>query len=155
MEDFITKVKSIRGLPYILLAALAGVILLVIGNTAVEKKQPPVQTESITGEAEREYAASLEERIEKLLSGMRDVGEVNVMVTLKSGNEYLYAQDTKNGGSEYVINDGLPVLLRQNYPAVAGVAVIVKNGKAGDTVRLEITEMLSALLGIPANRIYV
>ncbi len=158
MNEFITKLKSMKGLPIILLAALVGIVLIIIGSLNEADKNQKTQEKDITvmdGENSDEYAKSLESRLEELISKINGAGKVSVMVTLKSSGEYQYAQDKIGSGSEYVINEGSPVLLRLDYPGIAGIAVISENKNISESLKLELINMLSALLGISSNRIYV
>lgn len=153
--DIITGIKSIKGLPFILIAAAAGIIFIIMGSTGSPKTDIPV----VTAESEPldDYASEIETRVAQLLSGIKEAAGASVMVTLDCGSENVYARDENgNGGSEYVIikNGGdTAIPIKQLTPKVAGIAVVTK-GATSDT-KLEITRLLSALFNLPTTKIYV
>jgi stage III sporulation protein AG len=89
----------------------------------------------------------MEERIETLCEELSGVREAHVLLTLESGVEYVYA----DGGAW---DRESPLLLQEISPQIRGVAVICTGGD-DSAVRLTITELLSAALGIPSSRIRV
>jgi stage III sporulation protein AG len=84
------------------------------------------------------------------------------MISFSSTEEYIYAQAEKINGekteNEYVTvrtDNGEEALLKQiNTPEITGVAVVCGGGRS-DRVREEIYRTVTAVLGIPAGRIYV
>ena len=81
------------------------------------------------------------------------------MVTLESTVRYSYAENDKGNSSEYVTirdKDGSEsgVILSENTPSVRGVAVVCKGGDKPEK-KLEIIKLVSALLKLPENRVYV
>ncbi|MBQ8400343.1 MAG: stage III sporulation protein AG, partial [Clostridia bacterium] len=109
------------------------------------------------------YTEMLEERITSLCTSVSGVQEATVLLTLESGSEYVYAQNTTTGSDtsgawDYVIiqqGEGEEaVMVTEIYPKVRGVAVVCTGGDSA-IVRQTITELLSASLGISTNRIRV
>lgn len=153
--EIMTGIKSIKGLPFILIAAAAGIIFIIIGSTGSLKADTP----AVTAESEPldDYALEIETKVAQLLSGIKEAAGASVMVTLDCGSENVYARDESgNGGSEYVIikNDGESAIpIKQLTPKVAGIAVVTKGATSG--TKLEITRLLSALLDLPTTKIYV
>ena len=90
-------------------------------------------------DADEAYRLQLEERLTELLRRVEGVGDPEVMVTLERGEEHRYS------GSK---------LLSSEPPRVLGVAVVCRGG-GRDDLRAELTELLSALLGIGKHRIHV
>lgn len=109
-----------------------------------------------------DYCPQTERRLEELLSAIDGVGEVKVMITVSSTEEYIYAQaESVNGDkkeNEYVTvrtENGEEALLKQvNTPVITGVAAVCEGGKS-DRVREEIYRTITAVLDIPPSRIYV
>lgn len=155
LKEIIAGIKSIRGLPFIIIAATAGIILIIIGSTGTTKTDIPVKTAE--SEPFGDYASELETKVAALLSGIKEAAGASVMVTLECGSENVYARDENgNGGNDYVIidNDGdTAVRVKQLTPKVAGIAVVTKGVNSG--TKLEITRLLAALLDLPTTKIYV
>lgn len=110
---------------------------------------------------------AMEEKISKILGRIDGVGEVAVALTVKDGVEQVYAVDGKrtqrgDGWEEQtetvVISTGSGmeevVSVQQRYPAFQG-AVVVCEGGGSPEVRLLITQAVSALTGLGADRISV
>ena len=91
--------------------------------------------------------------------GMSGAGKTTVMVTLETGEEAIYALDTQSGEMQsqqthVLLEDGSALTETVCLPQVCGVAVLCEGG--GDIrVAARITELVSALLDLPSNRICV
>lgn len=111
------------------------------------------------------YLDSLEKKTESLICELEGVRGCNVMITLKSGYEYLYASDARavignenrDSQKEYVIiqtgGDEQPVLIEKRMPEISGVAVVC-NGISADT-EYKIICLLQALFNIASNKISI
>ncbi len=126
---------------------------------------------------EREYVENLEKRLKEVLVQIEGVGECKVLITLKTGVEYVYATEGKSTASE-AINDSQasastqrgqedsyiiirdstgkesPILLTTLEPTVSGVAVVCSGGDKV-AVKQKIVETVSAVLDISSNKISV
>lgn len=124
------------------------------------------------------YEEQLEQRIREILKSVDGVGEVDVMVVLKSSEERIWHVDksstssvTEESGadsgslrvtreenqSESTVLDGKsqsPVMEKEVKPEISGV-VISADGGGSAVIRAEISEAMEALLGLPANKIKV
>lgn len=126
-----------------------------------------------------EYARQLEQRLEDILSGMEGVGQVNVMITLKSSTEqivekeqpYLRSSTTESdsqGGNRLVSQtemeentvyktDGSisePYVIKTLPPKIEGVVVVAQGAGTG-TVNRIIVETVQALFGVEAHKVKV
>lgn len=112
------------------------------------------------------YTDKLEGKIRDLCLSVDGVRDVSVLVTLESGSEYVYADNKKEDASsegkssytsDYLIvenKDGTsPVIVTEVYPKIRGVAVVWDGN--GANIQVKLTELLSAALGVPTNRIKV
>lgn len=156
---------AIRGLlPVVLI--LAGVLLALW----------PQGSRKAVSEAAEEwdysaYRLELKQQLEQLLSSVDGVGEVEVMLTLETGSEQVYACDAQssydqNGSAlsgsslreTVLIGEGeqgkTPVLLYEQMPRVRGVAVVCDGGR-DPAVCLRITQLISSLFGIRAGSVSV
>jgi stage III sporulation protein AG len=147
-----------------LVGVLLGALLLFFGNRVGKESNDPTpsapsETPSHSAEA---YRAELESRAKTLCAQVAGVGEVDVLITLSGGFEYVYAADTRSaaGGmtTSYVtVGSGSGeslVYITEKPPAIVGIGVVCGGGM-DPTVRQEVTALLSAAFGIGSNKIYV
>ena len=113
-----------------------------------------------SGPTAASYRAGLEQQLAGLIAQVEGAGETTVMVTLESGEERIYATDTRTGGDQsqqkthVLLEDGTALEETTYLPTVCGVAIVCDGG--GDVgVEARITALVSALLDVPANRICV
>lgn len=124
----------IGGLPIILLAA-AGILLLLSGSGLFSSHEE----KSDAANDPASYRTMLENELATLCAEVRGVGRVSVMVTLKEGERTTYAGSKVSSVSP---------------PSVLGAAVVCDGG--GDAgIQTELTRLVSAVLGIGANRVTV
>ena len=164
-ERCASAVKKSGRLTVAIIGIAVGVILLLIGNHAVGEKEkddnvmPPEGQRTLSME---EYREALEERMAFICSQVAGVGEVNVIVSLEGGYEYVYAYDEKYTASGQstayiVIGSGSGeslVYLTERVPTITGIGVVCTGGQDAG-VRREVTSLLSAAFGVGANKIYV
>ena len=99
------------------------------------------------------YTEELEDKIEDFLKNVDGIREAKVILTLDTGNESVYAQGTS--GLDYILtSDGKPITVTEIYPTVRGVAIACTGGDRDD-IKIKITELISAYLGISSNRIKI
>ena len=121
-----------------------------IGNLLPEKDQGSEGTLNV-----EEYKSSLTQEVTALCERVAGAGRVSLVIHFTGTEEYVYATDKSgSGGKEYVYTSGSGLLLRVDYPAVDGVSVLCEGGDDA-AVRREMTDLLSSLLGIGANRIHI
>ncbi len=101
----------------------------------------------------------LEERIRLMCEKVEGVGNVYVMLTLDTSEEYVYAADTEKNGStvksEFVLADSSSgIELYVVCPKVRGVAVVCDGGDRA-TVKKVLSELISSALGIPISKISI
>lgn len=116
-------------------------------------------------------AADIQREMEDILSKIAGVGQVQVMLTLENGGERQLAQDGELSYSgspqepedysrrwETVITsdsgEDAPVVTRQTYPVYRGALVVCQGGDRPE-VRLAVTEAVTALTGLSADRVTV
>ena len=148
---------------YALIVAAAGAALLLLPPLWGGAEEPaPAQAG-----AEQGPEAGLEERLERVLSRIDGAGEVEVVLTLKSGPQQVLAQDvdttvddrgTQSALTSVVISHGggeeEAVVIQQLSPQYQG-ALVVCSGGEDPQVRLRIVEAVSALTGLGADQISV
>ena len=146
---------------FVAMILFAGLVLMMLpsGNDSGRTEQEK-QEESYS-------LAQTEHRLEEILKNMQGVGQVDVMLTLKSGSTLELAKDSSlsirdeetkresdvvtisgGGGSEEV------VITQQRYPLYQG-AVVVCEGGSNSSVRLAVIEAVSVLTGLGSDRISI
>ncbi len=150
LKQFIGNISK-KNFIYIL--GVMGILLIFISSFP---KSDKVQSVS---EDEFDYCAEIEEKLEKILPDIADVGKVSVMVTAKNYGKITLAKDKINNGEQTVIlnqkgggEDGL--ILEEAYPAIQGVIIVAEGGRS-DRVKTELIQAVSALLGVDIHRIKV
>lgn len=102
-----------------------------------------------------EYEERLEKRLEEKINSIGGVSSSEVILLVDTSYIYDYLRD-ENG--KIVITeiggDDMPVSESESAPKIRGVAVICK-GAENAQLKKEIVDMLSALLGISTNNIWV
>ena len=157
-RGFLGLVTGKKGL---LSAALGlGVLLLLLPRVGAKTQENPGATEPpFSLEAE-------ENRIAKALSRVTGAGQVTVILTLETGLQREYARNTEDsrqsGGSgesraeaksEVARSQDEALTVQYTYPKYRGALVIVQGD--GSTLKLEITQAVSALTGLGTDRITV
>lgn len=167
-KNLIENLKTDKKMIVMLILGAVGIVLILLSEfTSAKPKEKTAENEN---NSFYEYESEIETRLSSIITQINGVGRVNVMVTLKSGEENNYAYNetyqNKNGEqsndrkeeSEYVVIDGERgdecVLLRTDFPQVQGV-VVVCDGGDNNTVKNDVTNAVSALLDINTNNISV
>lgn len=184
------SIKEI-GLPKIITLVAVGIFLLVLSvpglfnmDSGSNSTQTGVQSTVRMGEnnlsSNDAYVQSQEQKLEQLLKKVDGVGEVEVMLTLKSSKEQVALKDTNNsqisnsetdssGGSrissdtnkteETVMSqassgESSPYVVKEIEPQVEGVLVIARGGDDAKVIS-EINSAVQVLFGVPAHKIKV
>ena len=154
---------QLKMLPVIIGAAV-GVLLLMYGGSfgakSSEENNAKVSADISTFD-EAQYETTLVKKIEDVCSRVKGAGAVSVAVTLDGSYRAIYAQNSSDGSSirrEYLLvgsgSSETALLLGYAPPEILGVGIVCAGG-ANDTVRREIIALVSALLDVPTNKIYV
>lgn len=146
---------------YVLIVLAVGLALLL---WPAGEKERPAET---AGQSREEFDLSaLEAKLSQTLSQVEGAGEVTVALTVKSGMEQVLAADRSTSMTErensveektVVINTGSgqeAVVRLQRYPVFQGAVVVCQGGDRAD-VRLLLTQAVSALTGLGADKITV
>jgi len=135
--------------------------------------------EYINGVSSDDYARQLETRLRELLSEIDGVGQVQVMITIRSSEELVVEKDEpvsrsntiendSEGGTRNVYesesnettvyrssgSDSEPYVVKTLTPRVEGVVVVAEGAGTG-TISKNITEAVQALFGIEAHKVKV
>lgn len=159
----VNKIKSLKHKErYIVIACVLGVALILLSELV-----PSVSTKKTDDSMDyQEYIVSLEEKTQDIISSIDGVGKCKVMITLCETDESFYAsnieENTDSGHiskkNEYVFyednNNDFPVLIKQTFPKVMGVAVVCQGGDNA-FVKERVISAVSSLFGISSAKISV
>lgn len=170
MKIYIEKLKELIKKPLFLkIAVAAGLILMAIiavSDFSGEDNQAPEDavSEKNAGFEEAEaYAGQLRQELMKILSSIEGAGKTDVLVTVKSTEEYVYAQTARQSANQaengYVIldkgNSQKEALIKKVYkPEISGVVVVCEGGD-DPKVCEKIYKAVSTALDIPSTKIFV
>ncbi len=161
--DWKARCKQLSKYKYIALLIGVGIVFLLFPTSTSNE----INSKS-SSSVEEEFAVSeLEERLENILSQIDGAGQVKVMLTVKSGMKRVFAQDGRveqdnellqKESETVVISSGAgtqeAVLMQRIYPEFQGVLIVAEGG--GDPfVKLSLTEAMTALTGLGADKISV
>ena len=133
--SFIAFIKENKNFRKAAALIAVGIILIFISSSFGNQKADN-KTDEITLD---EYKERLEEDISSICSDVSGVGKCRVFITLERGE-----QNTYKGSS----------VIETKPPKVLGVTVVCR-GADSDYVRSELTDMLTALFDIGANRVAI
>lgn len=147
-----------RRVNLLLCLGVAGMLLLAV-SAWLPEKTAPVSTEEVPRTTSDDYAAALESRLEEMVEQMDGAGRTEVMVTLQTEEESIYATDCEVGvdgasSTSHVLVGGNALLETTAFPQILGVAVICEGGGEA-AVQNRITTLVETLTGIGANHITV
>ena len=154
LKDLVQKENRAR---LAVLLGAAAMLLLLLSELFTPSEKPAAA--SAAPADERAYRQQLEQQLSDLIAQVEGAGRTTVMITLETGEERIYALDTQSGQTQsqqthVLLKDGTALEQTVCLPRICGVAVVCEGG--GDVrVAARITEMVSALMDLPTNRICV
>ena len=146
------------------LRVIAAGILLLLWPTGDGEQKPDTGAQVET--REDFDLEALEEKLSRTLSQVEGAGQVTVTLTVKRGMEQVLASDrttsvTDRGSSvaeeTVLVGSGgsqEAVLLSRNYPTFQGALVVCQGGDSAE-IRLLLTQAVSSLTGLGADRVTV
>lgn len=168
MKNLPEKIKNPKVL---LIIGLAGILLIGCSSLFGGK------SETKSGEAfnQTEYEETIEKKVFSIVKGITGDRKATVIITLKNGIRYSYADDTlddtnmtdsekttqqssRKESNHITVKDSSgeekALVVTENMPEIRGVAIVCKGG--GDSaLSEEIKSAVMAALDITAKRIYI
>lgn len=153
----------------LLVVLLAGVLLLASGGWLGSGRRDLVQETAPAAADEEGFSLSaFEENLNQKLAAIEGVGRVGLMLSLDQTEEAVYAVNTRRtdseaGGQSYesdltVVSDGsygeTPVTVKNLLPTFRG-AVVLCDGADNAEVRLAVTQAVTTVCGIGADKVTV
>ena len=159
--ELLQKLKPYRTA---LLVLAAGVILLLLPSGGAQQDSAPTVDETYR---EDEWLRDMQKDLEDTLSRVEGAGRLTLMLSVESGMQKELAQDGESvlredenrhlretvilsssvGGEEVVVT-------RAGYPVFRGAVVVCQGGDRA-SVRLAITDAVTALTGLSSDKISV
>ena len=154
---------------YAILGLAAGVFLIILSfvSSGDRNKIPEKDFSRIDSDA---FVRKQEEKIREILERIDGVSDPFVMITLDTSSEHVYAvkqnikesssrngESTQKEVSKDIIfhgDDRQPILIKEIEPKIKGVAVICR-GISDAEIQLKIINLVSTVLNLPTNRVYV
>lgn len=151
---------------YVVMILLIGSLLMLIPGKQETEEQIQQKPENLCTETQ-----TLQTEMESILGEMSGVGQIKVLLTLETDGGRQLAEDTEleysgstespedySRRSETVLVDvgsgNDAVVLQRTYPTYRGALVVCQGGGRAE-VKLNVTQAVSALTGLPADRITV
>ena len=163
LEKTWVKLKSNK---YAALVLALGLVLILLPTGGKKERAEPEITDSTDFSLEEE-----QRRIAGALKRIDGAGDVEIVLTLKTGTQAVVATDTDVSSavdgdgrkedtsvSTVIISQGssteTPVTLKTVYPEYQG-ALVVAEGAGNAEIKLRLTEAVSGLTGLTTDRITV
>lgn len=173
-ETFKKAASKIKNPKFLLIAGLAGILLIAL-SSFTGNKEKAAKKQASSGISAEEYKAELESGVREIVKGITGDKSATVVVTLESGIKYSYA-DTNEGSSadktesnskstssenkqSYITvktADGgeQALLVTAEMPEVRGVAVVCRGGD-DELINEKIKNAVTAALNITSKRVYI
>ena len=185
------KILKEFGLPKLLLILGCGLVILLLSvpglfsssdtSSSLTKTQSTNKTvDSEKYSSTEEYVCTQENRLKQILMRVKNIGKVEVMITVKSSKELVPLKDETSdrqttteqdsaGGNRNSTSDSsqeetvlsqanqgenTPYIVKQIEPEIEGVLVIAQGGES-DRVKSEIVDAVMVLFNVPAHKIKV
>ena len=184
------KILKEFGLPRLLIILGCGLAILLLSvpglfSSDSSSKVNSIQTNEKSQDIEKyssteEYVCTQENRLKQILMRVKNIGKVEVMITVKSSKELVPLKDETSdrqttteqdsaGGNRNSTSDSsqeetvlsqanqgenAPYIVKQIEPEIEGVLVIAQGGES-ERVKSEIVDAIMVLFNVPAHKIKV
>ena len=160
-EKLVSLLKSNRKVQ-IGLAILFALVLIVVYFSFLRTPQETDEQQPAAVTSTEQYAASLEAKLEDLLSTVKGAGEVSVAITLENGFEYVYAteesvRETSSGTqttTSVVLVNGEPVLTQEIFPTIKGV-LVTASGADDISVKMSLMSAIGSAIEVSSENIII
>lgn len=169
IEKLLNQFKANKKPALIISVGAIIIIALIISElSSFKKEDEPIENDNAFYE---NYTLKIEKKLEEIVSSIQGAGECKIMITLDTGEENIYAKQSKNMNEdknessktsdeyEYVIlkssstkEEGM--LLKVVEPNVRGVAIVCQGGD-DPLIKSNIINAVSAVLNIKTNKISI
>ncbi len=163
------RIKKVKHIEIYLAVGLAVIVTIIYfafvstPNSSSNNNSTNDDNVNLEISSSQEYVNYLENKLESVITNVKGVGEVNVIITLEKGFEYIYVTEdetrtTSNGTtittSTIILVDGQPVLQEEIYPIIKGV-VVVAEGASDINVKMNILTIVQTVIDIDNSKINI
>ena len=160
-EKLVSLLKSNRKVQ-IGLAILFALVLIIVYFSFLRTPQETDEQQPAAVTSAEQYAASLEAKLEDLLSTVKGAGEVSVAITLENGFEYVYAteesvRETSSGtqtSTSVVLVNGEPVLTQDIFPTIKRV-LVTASGADDISVKMSLMSAIGSAIEVSSENIII
>jgi len=166
----LNKIKGIKHIEVLIAIIFIAIILLIYFSSGSSINKVAEEKNNEKFSSVMTYSKEMENKIENVLSKIKDAGEVSVMINCESGYELKIAYTTETikkiensipvettvKTPVMITENGKtsPVVLEYISPKIKNV-IIVASGAENTNVKLELIRAVEILLNIPATAIQV
>lgn len=153
--NFKQLIDDKRTLKIIYILGVVGIVMLLFSPGASDENLKKAEADL----KENDYCEKLEERLEEILPSIAGVGNVDVMITAKNYGKLLLAEDENSQNRQTVILNQKgggedTKIVEEKLPEIQGVIIAADGGKS-DKVKKDVTDAVTALLGVETHKIKV
>ena len=164
-ETFAKLRKNKNFYVYVAIGLAVLIAIIYFASFASSNESPSTNTDNIDQNlsTSEEYARSLENKLENVISQIEGTGNVDVVITLEKGFEYVYLteEETRTSASgntttstTVVMVDGQPVLIEELYPVIKGI-VVVCAGADNVSVKMNIISLIQTVVNVNSSNISI
>lgn len=162
IETAKNTLSSKKTIPILVILILLGVVLMVSTKVTVKENSSKVNnTSNVDNETElsETNAASLEKKLENILSQINGVGEVEVLIVFESSNEEVVLKDTEKDGAEKTVfqtesSISKPYVTKTLYSGIQGI-IIAAQGAGRAEVKAALSDTVAAVFDIPIHKVKI
>lgn len=166
IKEIMIKLKNTKNFYVFLaigLAVLIGIIYFASFLPTNENSSTKEETLSEELSTSEKYARKLENQIENAIMQIQGTGDVDVIITLEKGFEYIYLteEETKTSATgitstttSIVLVNGQPVLIEEKFPVIKGIAVVCSGAK-DVSLKMNIISLIQTIVEVNSANISI
>lgn len=165
-DEILKRLKDLSKKPIfpklLISVGLIIMVMIVFSDFSEDRDTKDISEDNVDFNTSDTYIDSTEIRLSEVLMSIEGVGKAKVLVNVSSTEEYVYAEEFKQGSSntenEIVIIDSgskkEALIKKVKIPEISGIVVVCEGGD-DPKVCEKVYKAVSTALKIPSSRIYV
>lgn len=165
-DDILKSLKEFSEKPIfpkiLISAGLIIMVMIVFADFSGDKDKKSISDTDADFQTSDTYIEFTENRLSEVLMSIEGVGKAKVLVNVSSTEEYVYAEEFKQGSSstenEIVIIDSgsskEALIKKVKIPEISGIVIVCEGGDDPQVCE-KVYKAVSTALKIPSSRIYV
>ncbi len=147
-------IKNKKVLEYGFIVFLMIAVFLFVLSTFSDSSDKAAVAEDSVGR----YVERLESKLSSVLSAVENAGKVDVVISVESGMETVYAYETVIKGETTtqtpVLVGGKPVVVKEVYPPITGVLIVAQGANSVSVMR-KLQQATISLLNVDIQQIEI